>query len=538
MPVSARNLDRSSSPGNVSATAQDPNSPEDGGLGVAHVRASNERRSSPDAGGLSRRSLALVLLASFMVVLDFSIVNVALPSIRQALGFGGDSVQWVVTAYAITFGGLLILGGRMADILGRRRMFEVGLIVFAAASLAAGLAGDAGLLVAARAIQGIGAALVAPAALSLITANHREGPRRTRALGLYGATASLGFVAGQVFGGVLVEYVNWRSIFLVNVPIGIGAVLAARLLFARDQDRSGAVHLDVYGGLLSTLAVGTFVFAVSEGSALGWTHPLVAGALMVTLTATVGFVHVERTHPQPLIDLKILRRQYLATAGSLSFLIGLWSAGELVVLSLYLQQNLHDSPLAAGLVIAPQGVVGFVTGMFGARLVRRIGMRSLLMSATGAVGLGFLVLMHLPASGHYSLALAAVVFVGFGTVGTVFGSTVLAASGMADTDQGLVGGVVNTTRQVGAAIGVVLLVAIAGGGSAHSGVATVIGDQRAMLAAAAIALVGTVVAWFGTRSSQPRNLSTAAVLCSAPERHPGLAVSRIIEVPTTNRRSA
>jgi len=278
-------------------------------------------------GGLTGRALALVLVASFMVVLDFSIVNVALPSIRRSLDFGGNSVQWVVTAYAITFGGLLILGGRTADILGRRRMFVVGLILFAGASLAAGITGDAGLLVAARALQGVGAALVAPASLSLITAHYVEGPRRTRAIGLYGATASIGFVAGQVIGGVLVQYTTWRWIFLVNVPIGVTAALVAPFLLAHDRPRGKAIHVDVTGGILSTTAVAALVFAVSEGPVLGWGQVLVVGALVLAMVAVAGFVVVERAHPHPLLDLRLLRRPGLRTAGILTMLLGVWTAG-------------------------------------------------------------------------------------------------------------------------------------------------------------------------------------------------------------------
>jgi EmrB/QacA subfamily drug resistance transporter len=462
----------------------------------------------PDGGagrtaGLSGLALSLVLVASFMVVLDFSIVNVALPSIRYALGFGGASVEWVVTAYAITFGGLLVLGGRIADIFGRRSVFVLGLAVFSAASLAAGLADDAVLLVTARAIQGIGAALVAPASLSLITSRIPEGPRRTRALGLYGATASIGYVVGQVLGGVLVQYTSWRFIFLVNVPVGVVAALLAPRLLSPDRRSARSTPLDVGGGLLITLGVALAVFGISEGPTLGWLQPPVIGAVVIAGIALLGFAVVERSHVDPLIDLRLLRRRGLRTAAILTLLVGAWTAGELVVMSVYLQQTLHDSPLVAGLVIAPQGVVGFVTGMFGARLVRRVGMRTWLVMSTAAAGIGFLALSHLPTSGHYSALFAVIVLIGFGTVGTVFGTTVMAASGMAQADQGLVGGVVNTTRQVGAAIGVTALVAIAEGAHARSGIATISGDRTALVVAALVGFGATLVAWFGARPEQP-----------------------------------
>jgi MFS family permease len=373
---------------------------------------------------------------------------------------------------------------------------------------------------------------VAPASLSLITARYGEGPARTRALGLYGATASIGFVAGQVLGGVLVQYTSWRSIFLVNVPVGLTAAWLAPRLISPDRTRARIRHLDVPGGLLATVAVAAMVFAVSEGASLGWGHPLVLTALVVAAGAGIGFVLTERVHPFPLVDIALLRRQNLRTAGLLTFFVGAWTAGELVVLSLYLQQTLHDSALFAGLVIAPQGVVGFVTGMFGARLVRRLGMRMLLVVSTAASGAGFLVLMHLPATGRYSPLFAAVVLVGFGTVGTVFGTTVMAASGMADADQGLVGGVVNTTRQVGAAVGVALLAAIAErGAAAAAGVTTVSGDRSALMAAAAIALAGSVVAWFGAGS---KPTTAATVVRSATP----LPIELATHITTNLRRTA
>jgi predicted MFS family arabinose efflux permease len=251
------------------------------------------------------------------------------------------------------------------------------------------------------------------------------------------------------------------------------------------------------------------VFAVSEGPVLGWVQPLVLGALIVAGVTLLGFVGVERSHAHPLVDLTLLRRRGLRTAAILTLFVGAWTAGELVVMSVYLQQTLHDSPLVAGLVIAPQGVVGFVTGMFGARLIRRFGMRRLLVLATAAVGIGFLFLSQLPTSGHYSARFAFVLLIGFGTVGTVFGTTVMAASGMAQFDQGLVGGVVNTTRQVGAAVGVAALVAIAEGSNARSGFATVGGDRAALFVAALVGFSGTLVALFGARPDPPIDLAPA-----------------------------
>jgi EmrB/QacA subfamily drug resistance transporter len=454
------------------------------------------------APGLRGPSLALILVASFMVVLDFSIVNVALPSIQRELGFG-SSVQWVVTGYAISFGGLLILGGRAADLFGRRSMFMAGLLIFTAASLAGGLARDPVLLVASRFLQGTGAALVAPAALSLITTGFAEGPLRNRALGLYGATASVGFVAGQVLGGVLVQFTSWRAVFLVNVPVGILAVLLAPRLLAESRDRVHGRRLDFTGALLITVATAALVFAVSEIAALGWASPVVLVALVLAVTSGAAFLAAERRHPDPLVRPGLLRMPGLRTAGTLNLLLGLWNGGEMIVLSLYFQQVLHDSALVTGLVIAPQGIIGFTAGAFGARLTGRIGIRRVLVLTSALAMIGFLVLTALPASGGYSPLFAAVMLVGFGTAGTAFGTMVTASRGVADNDQGVVGGVLNTSRQIGAALGAALLPAVAeavnhGGRAAGTG-----GDRAAMLAAAIAAALALVVALRGERELRP-----------------------------------
>ncbi len=439
--------------------------------------------------------LALILVAAFMVVLDFSIVNVALPSIERELHMPPDAVQWIVTGYAISFGGLLILGGRAADLLGRRRMFIAGLIAFSLASLAGGLAQDPALLIAARVIQGAGAAAVAPAALSLITTGFPEGPERTRAIGLYGAIASVGFVAGQVLGGVLVQFTSWRAVFLVNVPVGLlAAALAPAILGAAKAGHPASRpkhRLDLRGALLITSAVALLVFAVSQGAISGWTSPLVIAAAVIAAAAAAVFVKAEARHPEPLIRPALLHRSALRNATTLAFLMGLWNGGEMLVLSLYLQQVLHESPLFTGLVIAPQGVVGFTMGMLGPRLAARMGVRRLLVLTAATTAVGFAVLTHLPAGG-YSPVLFVVTLIGFGTAGTALGSTVLASRGMADSDQGLVGGLVNTSRQIGAAVGAALLPAVAEGVSGGIGVS---GDRAAMFTAALAALTATAIAW-------------------------------------------
>jgi len=340
----------------------------------------------------------------------------------------------------------------------------------------------------------VGAAMVAPAALSLITTGFPEGPRRNRALGAYGAVASLGFVSGQVLGGVLVEFTSWRSVFLVNVPVGLVVVLLTPRVVPESRLGGRLRHLDVGGASLITAAVALLVYAVSEAGAAGLASPLVLGSLALSALAFAGFTAVERRHPSPLVPLRLLRLGNLRNANAMMALMGLWNGGELIVLSLYLQQVLHDSPLVAGLVVAPQGVVGFTAGAFGARLMRRLGLRRLSVVTGAAALLGFLLLTQIPSAGAYGAALAAVTLVGFGTAGTAFASTVGASTGMKDADQGFVGGAINTSRQIGAAVGASLLPAVVEAVDHHGAVAGVAGDRLAMLVAAAAAGLAVLVA--------------------------------------------
>jgi EmrB/QacA subfamily drug resistance transporter len=449
------------------------------------------------AGGTGehgRLGLALILVAAFMVVLDFSIVNVALSSIQRELDVSAASVQWVVTAYAIAFGGLLILGGRAGDLYGRRRLFLAGIGVFTAASLAGGLARDPVLLVAARVVQGGGAAMVAPAALSLITTGFAEGPRRTRALGLYGATASVGFVAGQVLGGVLVEFLSWRSVFLVNVPVGLAAMLLAPHVLRESRLARSGRHLDAFGALLITLAVGALVFAVSQTATTGIDSVAVLAPLGLSALAGAAFVANEHRNSDPLVRRALLHMRGLRNAGTIMLLLGLWNGGEMLVLSGYLQQVLHMSPLQAGLSIAPQGAVGLATGLLGARLTRHLGIQRVLVVTGTVASAGFAALTQLPTAGGSHLPLAAVTLVGFGTAGMAFGSTVTASAGIADRDQGLVGGVINTSRQLGAAMGAALLPTVADAVDRTWHTSTAVGDRSAMLAGLVAAALATCVA--------------------------------------------
>jgi EmrB/QacA subfamily drug resistance transporter len=501
---SGTDLDADAAPATPAPTAPAP------APAVSAAAEPEASASEPDSRRRQAIRLALILVAAFMMVLDFSIVNVALASIQRELHLSASVVDWVVTAYAIAFGGLLILGGRAADLLGRRRMFVVGLVAFSLASLSGGLAQDPVLLLASRVVQGVGAAVVLPAALSLITTSFPEGRERTRALGLYGATASLGFVAGQVLGGVLVELTSWRAVFLVNVPVGIvAALIAPRVLghSANVRDTRAGRHLDLRGALLITAAVTLAVFAVSEGNVFGWLSLPVLGSAGVAIAAGLAFALAEARHPDPLVRLDMFQHAGLRRGSAVALLMGVWNAGEMLILSLYFQQVLHESPLVTGLAIAPQGMAGFMAGMYGSQLAARVGGVQRLLAITGALAAtGFLIMTQLPASG-YSPLLLAVMLIGFGTAGQAFGSIVIASRGVPDSDQGLVGGMINTSRQIGAAIGAALLPAVAVGVGHSAGASGVSGDRAAMLVGAIAAAMAMLISWrasrHGDRATQP-----------------------------------
>jgi EmrB/QacA subfamily drug resistance transporter len=443
----------------------------------------------------SGAALALLLTVAFMVVLDFSIVNVALADIESQLHVDATAVQWVITAYAITFGGLLVLGGRLGDLWGRRRMFAVGLVVFSLASLAGGLASDLAMLAVARAVQGVGAAIVAPAALSLITTSVPEGPQRTRALGYYGATASVGFVAGLVLGGLLLQFFDWRAVLWVNVPIGLAAALLTPLLIPAPAPVTGGHHVDVMGALLATGGVAAAVYAISEGPVSGWLSWQAVGAFLAALAAAGAFVATEQRHPAPLVPLGILRVRSLRTANLYMVMIGAWSAGELLVVPLYFQLLRHYSPLVTGLALAPQGVVGFVGAAWGARIVRRVGLKEFLVVSGISAAAGLFLLGAVLRSGSYPLLVVSFMLAGFGTASGAFGATVAATQGIADAEQGLAGGLINMSRQVGAALGVAATAAVIGVG-ATSG-SSVGSDRTAVLVTAAAAVLAAALAFRG-----------------------------------------
>ncbi len=494
-------------------------------------RRERVRRAHPAA------ALALILVVAFMVVLDFSIMNVALASIERELHTGAAAVQWVITGYAITFGGLLVLGGRMGDLFGRRRMFVAGIVLFSLASLAGGLAGDVTTLVAARAVQGIGAAIAAPAALSLITTTTAEGPARARALGLYGATASIGFVAGLVLGGFLVQFFDWRSVLWVNVPIGLAAAALAPMVLPRSAGASRMGRTDVGGAILVTASIATLVYGVSQGSVAGWMDWRILAAFGAAVGFGAAFLAVERRHPSPLVPLGIFRMRQLRSANAMAGLLGAWSASELLVLPLFLQLVLHYSPLVTGLAMAPQGIVGLLAASRGARIVQRIGTKALLTSSAVAAGVGLIMIGSSLAGRDYALLVVGFMIAGYGTAASAFGSTLVATQGVGPGEQGLAGGLVNMSRQVGAAIGVAIAAAVIGNSTAAGD--AVGSDRLAVLMAAAAAFVAVGVAIWGIgRSDVPRARRMAGSTSPSGGRSAQWALGRLTDAAASRARSA
>ncbi len=444
---------------------------------------------------LSRLGLWVVLGASMVVVLDFSIVNVALPALSIEMGLATTTAEWVVTAYALTFGGLLILGGRAADYLGHRRVLIAGLVVFAAASAAGGVAPDFALLVAARALQGAAAALVAPAALSTLTTTYPEGPARNRVLGYFGVTASVGFVVGLVAGGVLVDTVGWRGVFFVNVPVCMVMAIAARTSVPASAHVTTRPQVDVLGALLAAGGMAALVYAPTLGADDGWLSVEFLTCLLLSAALIYAFVRVERRSAQPLVPLSIFRHRSLVVGDALIGLVGAWVAAEVLVLSLYGQQVLGYSPWITGLIAVPQGIGGLLRGIAGPRLLDRVGLKRFLVANCLLAAVSLSLVLRTPTMTHYPLLGVALLGVGFGSTNIIFGASVAGSAGVPNDEQGLASALLNATRQVGAAVGVAVMLSIVVtdvvGQTGNAGLA---GAYRlALLVSAGLAVLGALV---------------------------------------------
>ena len=411
----------------------------------------------------SRKWLALALLCvvQFMVVLDIAIVNVALPSIQEDLGFSQENLQWVISAYALVLGGFLLLGGRAADLLGRRRIFIAGLVVFSVASLLAGLAWSEASLIGARALQGLGAAVITPAALSILSTTFTEGRERNIALGAWGAVGGFGAAAGVLMGGVLTSALSWSWIFFVNVPVGATALVLAPILLRESRDAS-AKSFDALGAVLVTSGLSLVVYAITQAGQHGWLATRTVSYFMVSAALLVGFIVWELRHSEPLMRIGILRIKTVSGANVAGFILGTATFSLFLMLTLYMQDVLGYSPMRTGVAYLAVAGTAIVTSAIAAQLVTRIGVKPALLIGMVSLTAGLLYFTQVSVHGSYLGDLLPgflVVAVGLGF--SFVPISIAALAGIEPREAGLASGLINTTQQIGGALGIAALSTIA-----------------------------------------------------------------------------
>ncbi|HYH90201.1 MAG TPA: MFS transporter [Solirubrobacteraceae bacterium] len=411
-------------------------------------------------------TLALLAFAMLIVSLDQYIVVVALPEIGRDLGYSAQTLQSVISAYAVASAGFLLLGGRAADLLGRRRVFIAGLALYTGASLGGGLASDPELLLVARAVQGLGGALVFPATLSLVNTTFAEGRERNRAVAVWGGAGAAGLVIGVLLGGVLTQALGWEAVFFVNVPLAGLAILLAFALIPADGARERDRRFDLPGALTATAGITLLVFALVEGPTLGWGSPAIVAAVAASLVALGAFVLIERRSPDPLVPLRLLANRNLATAVAIAFLFWATFGSVLYFLTLYLQNVLGYDALETGLgFLLPTAVVVAGSALAG-RLATRFGLRRTLVAALTIGALGALALgLAMSPNGSYAALIPGLILLSIGD-GIVFTTMFIAAgTGVADREQGIASGLASTSTSIGASVGLAVLVLVANSGT-------------------------------------------------------------------------
>ena len=451
--------------------------------------------------------LALVVVAQFMVILDVAIVNVALPAIGSDLGFSQQSLQWVITAYAIVFGGALLLGGRLADLLGRRRIFLSGLALFTASSLLSGLAWSEGSLIVFRAVQGLGGALLAPAGLSILMTTFREGRERNLALGIWGAASGSGAAVGVLLGGLLTSYLSWSWIFFINVPVGIGAIWATRWLLAATPGNVVARrHFDVAGAASVTSGLMLFVYALTRATDVGWTSGETIALLSAAVVLIAAFVVIELRSRSPLLPMRMFRLRTLTTANLIVVVVASIAFSWFFLQTLYLQQVLDYSALEAGVAFAPIALTIAVVSNFAQGFVTRFGVRPVLTAGLLITSASLAALSRVPVHGSYFWDLfPAFVLAGFGLALCFVPMTIAGLSGVGAADAGVASGLINTSRQIGGAVGLAVISTVSTtftnqyveshpGAGASNGAALTHGFERSFYVLTALALVGALLA--------------------------------------------
>jgi len=470
---------------------------------------STEIVTQPAAGTADRRrwiALAVIVAAQFMVVLDVAIVNVALPSIRTDLHFSQEGLQWVITAYSIFFGGVLLLGGRLADLLGRRRLFIAGLVLFTASSLLDGLAWSEGSLIAFRSLQGLGAALLSPAALSILTTTFREGRERNLALGIWGAASGSGGAAGVLLGGALTSALSWSWIFFINVPVGALVVALSPWLLRESRADLKHRHFDVAGAATITGGLMLLVYAMTRATQHGWGTAQTIGLLVASVALVAAFFVVELRSKAPLLPLRIFRLRTLSASNLSGLLMGGAIFSQFFLLTLYMQEVLHYSAIKTGVAYIglTLSIIGF--SAVSQALVTRIGIRRVLPVGLALSTAALVLFAQLPVHGHYwSDLFPAFIISGIGLALAFVPMSIGALTGVRQADAGIASGLINTNQQIGGAIGVAAVTTIAttftahyvnahAGTTAFSGAALTHGFQIAFYVLAATAAVGATLA--------------------------------------------
>jgi EmrB/QacA subfamily drug resistance transporter len=451
-------------------------------------------------------ALALIVVAQFMVVLDVAIVNVALPSIRTDLHFSQESLQWVITAYAIFFGGVLLLGGRLSDLLGRRRVFIAGLVIFTVFSLLNGLAWSEGSLIAFRSLQGLGAALLSPAALSILTTTFREGRERNLALGIWGAASGSGGAAGVLLGGALTSALSWSWIFFINVPVGIAVIALSPVLLRESRADLGHRKFDFAGAASITAGLMLLVYALTRATQHGWATATTIGLLVASAALIGAFFLIELRSKAPLLPLRIFRNRTLTASNVSGLLMGGAIFAQFFLLTLYMQEVLHYSALKTGVAYIGLTLTIIVFSAVAQALVTRVGIRRILPAGLALSTVALVLFARLPVHGNYfSDLFPAFMISGLGLALAFVPMSIGALTGVRQADAGIASGLINTTQQIGGAIGVAVATTVAttfttryvdahAGTNAFSGAALTHGFQMAFYVLAALAALGALLA--------------------------------------------
>jgi EmrB/QacA subfamily drug resistance transporter len=451
-------------------------------------------------------ALALLCAVQFMVVLDIAIVNVALPAIQDDLGFSQENLQWVISAYALFFGGFLLLGGRAADLLGRRRLFMAGAILFTLASLLAGFAWSEASLIAARALQGLGAAVITPAALSILMTTFAEGKERNAALGAWGAVGAFGAVAGVLLGGILTDLLSWEWIFFINVPVGLVALGLTPVLLGESRDLR-ARSFDIPGAVLVTGGLVTLVFGITQASDYGWGSGATIGIFVAAAALLVGFVAWEARASEPLVPLSIFRLRTLTGANAAGFILGTAVFSMFLMLTLYMQQVLEYSAMKTGVAYLAVAGTAIVWSAVASMLVNRVGVKPVLVAGMALLTAGLVYFTQVSVGGSYvGDLLPGFLLIAAGMGFSFVSISIAALAGVSHSEAGLASGLINTSQQVGGALGVAVLATVAttrtddatAAGSALPAALTT-GFESAFIGGAAIAAVGILVGLIAVR---------------------------------------